>query len=316
MIDFLTYLYSKSFISRTNFFAKIKVCSFFRFLIRLIINYLVPVYYKMGNLISIRQLGDKVKTKNNLIVSLTSFPARIKNVHIVIETILRQTILPEKIILWLSLEQFKSINELPKKLRRLIERGVDIRLCEGEDLRSYKKFYYTLKEYPNSDFIIIDDDVFYPSNLIENLLKYQEAHPYTVVFNRGYEVNVHKNEIQPYYKWKRLDKEVGPANNIMPTGMGGVLYPSGVLPEETLQKDIFMKHCRYADDIWLYSMVLYNGGKLIKTNDSRVFIPVWNKNNETLTSVNKYENLNDVQLAELDKYYKEVRGINLYKMLN
>ena len=42
------------------------------------------------------------KRDTRLIVSLTSFPARIKTVHQTINTLLRQTVKPDHIILWLS----------------------------------------------------------------------------------------------------------------------------------------------------------------------------------------------------------------------
>lgn len=315
MLNFLTYLYPNSFVSKTNFFAKKRIYSLGRYFIRKITNGLLPIIYKIENILNLKKIESSEKIKEGLIVSLTSFPARIQNVHLVIESILRQTVLPERVILWLSKKQFKSLDEVPKKLLLLTGRGLEIKLCDGEDLRSYKKFYYTVKKYPYADIIIIDDDVFYPSDLIENLLQYQQRYPNTVVFNRGYQVSIKNKKVQNYNSWKLLDKQTGPANDIMPTGMGAVLYPNGILPEEALRKDIFMSFCKYADDIWLYSMVLYNGGKLIKTKDQRLFIPVLNLNNKTLTSMNKHENMNDIQLAELNKYYKEVRGINLFEVL-
>ena len=52
-----------------------------------------------------------------LIVSLTSFPARINTVHQVIESLLNQTKKADKIILWLAPEQFPNgEKDLPEKL--------------------------------------------------------------------------------------------------------------------------------------------------------------------------------------------------------
>ena len=47
-----------------------------------------------------RQSGEEV------IVSLTTFPARISTVWITIETIFRQEVMPDRIVLWLAKEQF------------------------------------------------------------------------------------------------------------------------------------------------------------------------------------------------------------------
>ena len=48
----------------------------------------------------------------NVVVSLTSFPKRIDTVDIVIKSMFKQTVIPDKILLYLSKEEFKN-----KKLR-------------------------------------------------------------------------------------------------------------------------------------------------------------------------------------------------------
>lgn len=70
-------------------------------------------YIKSKSFIS--ESTDTISEKK-IVVSLTSFPARIKKVHIVIESLLNQTIKPDKIILWLSKEQFEHYYVLPSKL--------------------------------------------------------------------------------------------------------------------------------------------------------------------------------------------------------
>lgn len=75
--------------------------------------------------------------REKIIVSLTSFNKRIGRVWIVIESILRQTCKPDMIILWLSKEEFPSMECLPKKLLRLQKRGLIINLREG-NLMSHK----------------------------------------------------------------------------------------------------------------------------------------------------------------------------------
>ena len=80
-----------------------------------------------------------------IIVSLTTFPKRIKTVHITIEQLLTQSVKPDKLILWLAEEQFPNKeNDLPEDLLRLREFGLTIGWCK--DLRSYKKLLPTLKE--------------------------------------------------------------------------------------------------------------------------------------------------------------------------
>ena len=97
------------------------------------------------NKINCLYLGRIKVTKNGLsdcprevsvIVSLTSYPGRINIVYRTIKTILTQTFKPDRVILWLSDEQFKGI-PLPNNLTELEQYGLEIRWCQ--DIKSYKK---------------------------------------------------------------------------------------------------------------------------------------------------------------------------------
>src|SRR5690625_976450 len=112
----------------------------YRILNRLI-NYFIPLYYfitpfkKSG-------VNTVAHSCNNsrVIVSLTSFPPRMSKLWIVLETLLRQTHKPDKILLWLASSQIPSLNFVDKKVLKLCKRGVEIRFCE--DLKSHKKYFY------------------------------------------------------------------------------------------------------------------------------------------------------------------------------
>ena len=72
-----------------------------------------------------------------IIVSLTSFPARIDCVGYSIKSLFNQTVKPDRIILWLATEQFEN-QEMPELLETLKSKGLEIRFCE--DLKSHKKY--------------------------------------------------------------------------------------------------------------------------------------------------------------------------------
>ena len=55
--------------------------------------------------------------ENGVIISFTSFPARINDVWKVVESLKNQSILPAKIILWLSKEQFPDGSGIPASLK-------------------------------------------------------------------------------------------------------------------------------------------------------------------------------------------------------
>ena len=59
-----------------------------------------------------------------IIVSLTSYPPRINSVHKVIESLYRQTVPADEIVLYLSLDEFpETKQDLPETLRSLDGRG-------------------------------------------------------------------------------------------------------------------------------------------------------------------------------------------------
>lgn len=271
-----------------------------RKIFKLMINILYPIYYKcFGS----KRIGVEPNSHNNIIVSLTSFPARINNVWICIETLLRQEIKPNKIILWLATSQFNGLESLPIELLKLQKRGLTIRFCE--DLRSHKKYYYTMLENPNANVIIVDDDMFYPSDLVTRLLETSKKYPDIICCNRGHFMQLEEGKISSYSKWIRKTKNNLPSFQLCPTGCGGVLYPPCSLNDEVFNKTSIKELCLNADDLWLKMMSLYKGTKAIKTDSNMIsFFDIIQTQNVKLTNSNVGENMNDIQLNNILNRYE------------
>lgn len=307
MVDFFTNIYS-SIKNKNSFLVKIRFYSLLRVIVRHTANIILPVYFKFTkNRYKITE--DKTKLNNGLIVSFTSFPARIKNVHLVVESILRQTVLPDRIILWLSKDQFPTIDSLPKKLLDLRTRGLEINFRE-DDLRSHKKYYYVLKEFSNNSFITIDDDILYPSNMIETLLEAHLRYPDAIIARYGHKIRIESNTIKPYRQWGKDYVTKQPDVFAFFGSGGGTLFPEGSFPSFTTNKDVFFNICPLADDVWLNSMIRINNKKvfLLKSNKDILF-PIVNRKNKTLASQNVGEDLNDEQIRDVRDYF-----INEYKI--
>lgn len=115
-------------------------------------------------------LCDKLSNLYNpdLIVSLTSYPKRINTVHLVIKSLLYQSLHADKVILWLAPEQFPNKEkDLPQDLLDLIPQGLTIDWYH--DIKSYKKLIPALKKYPNSIIVTADDDNIYQKQWLEKL---------------------------------------------------------------------------------------------------------------------------------------------------
>lgn len=200
-----------------------------------------------------------------LIVSLTSYPARIGSVHKTVETLLKQTERPDKIVLWLAREQFpRRKRELPDDLLALCKKGLEIRWCD--DLKCHKKYFYAMQKYPDAIIITVDDDIYYDENIIATLYRGYKKYPGCVICTRGHTIKMQsKNAFDDYCLWHKERRIVNsPSYLILPTGVGGVLYPPHCLPKETFDEEKIRDSCLKADDLWLKWMELKAGVKCVQ----------------------------------------------------
>ena len=250
------------------------------------------------------------QSRPQIIVSLTTFPARIKKVHLVIECLLRQTYDNLRVILWLSKDQFPDEN-VPNSLKRLIEYGLEIRFVEG-DIRSHKKYYYAFNEFKDSLIFLVDDDIFYPSWIVEDsyntYIKYGEKN--VVVGHWGHRIiyDTDGNNIS-YNKWPQDfcndDKDL-----FFGSGGGTLIRPSELFGD-CCNKELFLKLAPTADDIWLNAMCRLAGVKVIINLNYP--LPIIIKNNIELISENCLNNRNDVILKHIIDYYDQKLGVNPFK---
>lgn len=301
MINFLDRTYT-AIENHNPFLEKLKIYSFQRFWVRIISNVLIPLSYRFGK--EKHKVQSIEKDTANYIVSLTSFPNRIGNLWIVIESILRQKYKVNKIILWLSREQFESIDILPKKLLSQQKRGLEIRLVEG-DIKSHKKYFYALKEYPNDFLITVDDDIFYPTTLVSQLVEFSKLYPGSICCHRAHKIKVEEGKILPYNSWAQIIKSDISKHDIFFTSGGGTIFPPKSLHEEVLNEEVFKKYCFFADDVWLNFMSRLNSTLIVKTNYYSDLLPVLNSKNIYLHDLNVGLCENDHQLEAVRNYYLE-----------
>lgn len=244
-------------------------------------------------------------TENQIILSLTSIKARLDNVAYTIESLMQQTIKADRIILCLGNENITS-GDIPLSLRKLEKRGLEIRFYE-KDLGPYTKYFYTLKENPESLIITADDDILYPFDMIEKLYKAYLKDKNVIHCHRGHEMIVKDKELLPYKQWNFSTQMVEASLKVFPTGVGGVLYFPGSLHEDALNKDRFLNLCPKSDDVWLKAMSLKKGIPCKTINSSRPFafdfpnIPL--SQEVTLKRANKQGDGNDAKIKRVFEEY-------------
>ena len=247
-------------------------------------------------------------SENEIIVSLTSYGKRIQDVYLAIESIMQGTVKPNKIILWLSEEEFGT-KDLPISLQKQQIRGLEIKYCK--DIRSYKKLIYALKEFPEANIITIDDDLIYNFDLVENLLNRHKQNPSYICASRIHQITKNSDgSIKKYLDWNGCAGNDTPESdlNFFTTG-GGTLFPPHAFPKETFDEDVFTNICPTADDVWFNAMARLKGTKICKsfTHSSKGEDFIVNENLQTdgLNTINNApeNNQNDVQIKAVFENY-------------
>ena len=249
---------------------------------------------------------NSIKRKVPLIVSLTSYKERFDDLPLVLYSLLKQSVKPDRIILWLS-DEYNDLFELPYEITRFIKNGLEIKFVK--DIKSYTKIIYALKKFPDSIIITADDDIYYPKTWLEKLYYSYIKYPEDIQVHRAHRVYFNKDQILPYEKWgKHVDEESARYDNFL-TGVGGVLYPPSCFTKEVFREDLFLKCSPNADDIWLWIMALLSNRKIrvvknhIKNLYAVNFLAQIFCFGKSLYKKNQVGG-NDVQLRNLLNFYK------------
>lgn len=192
----------------------------------------------------------------HIVVSLTSYGKRLDTVYLTIRSLMKQTCKPDRIVLWLDAEKENSC--LPTVLKNLEVYGLDIRYgCL--DLKGHKKYFWALREYSDSCVITVDDDVMYPADTIETLVSAHRRYPDAVIGRRVHRMIAKEGELIPYAEWEfEWNESDTPRNDLLATGVGGVLYPPHCFGEQVFDLGLIMDTALGNDDLWLKANELIN----------------------------------------------------------
>ncbi len=243
------------------------------------------------------------KREKQIIISLTSYRERFRDLPKTLYSLLNQDLKPDKIILWLD-EATENLSDLPYEITQFIKNGLDIRFVK--DLGSYTKVIYAFKEFPDNIIVTADDDIYYPPSWLKKLYISYISHQQDIHVHRAHRISICNGKIMPYESWeKHIVEESARYDNFL-TGVGGVLYPPNCFSKEVLREDIFLKYSPKADDIWFWVMALVHNHKIrVVKNHNRTLICVNLLNQLLKKNLYKTNSLgkNDEQLNNLMMFY-------------
>ena len=261
-----------------------------------------------------RQCNGNVPAREDgkrIIVSLTSYPARMGTIHTAIESIYRQTMQPDEVVLWLYRGQFPDGYRFPDSLDYCLSKGLKVRWID-DDIKPHTKYFYALQEYSDDLVITVDDDAVYPPTRIEELYKSHLRFPKAVISARVHRMTFTTDgDILPYAQWERNSTRFinRPMYSLCALGVGGVLYPPCTLPPEAYNADAIKSTCLCADDIWLKFMEILAGVPVVRSDSENLSEPtIEGTQTEALLKTNCGQGANDIQLKNVVEYCERELG--------
>jgi hypothetical protein len=233
-----------------------------------------------------------------LVVSLTSHPPRFGTLALTLRSLLRQTIKADHTILWIA---HADMPLLPKNVIDLKKAGLEIRATE--DLKSYLKIIPALEAFPDAFICTADDDLYYWSTWLEELIDRRDSSDRTVTCHRAHEITLDPlGRLQPYGEWLNDVPFRGTAIDLFPTGAMGALYPPGTLSHNAEDRAAALELCPKADDIWLYWIGQRNGARYKTVGRHRQHV-MWPSAREVTLWAYNSEGGNDIQIRNMAQRY-------------
>lgn len=242
--------------------------------------------------------------QKDLIVSLTSFGERLPDLKYTLFSLIRQSVRPEKIIVWFG-EGECILDELH------VFKKFGVEFCFCHDMKSYKKLIPSLLKYPEKHIVTADDDIYYKKDWLKKIWDVHVKWPHAKVAHIAHKVEFSPSKkILPYKQWKKNICRNSCYKQIFPSGCGGVLYPAPHKIENFfLDESVFMECCPNADDIWFYFMGLLSGEEtmIVPYPYNRLqYVDIYKEyglnNKTTLQASNVQGNMNDVQFRSVMEY--------------
>ena len=132
-----------------------------------------------------------------LIVSLTSHLPRFATLHRTLKGLLRQSVRPDRLILWIA-----ETDELPAKVEALSKRGLEIR--RARHLGPFTKLLPALAAFPDAFIAIADDDVHYAPDWLEGLIGSHDPAAPAILCRRAHRLGTGADgAILPFASWEK-----------------------------------------------------------------------------------------------------------------
>jgi hypothetical protein len=248
---------------------------------------------------------DRRTVLDDTLISLTSYGSRINLIY----PTLKSLILQSKYRCSIYLHIHKSDEHLiVERLKKYSHFGVKI-VLEESDLKQYLKIVPASREHKDKNIITVDDDIIYHKTMVAELrdsLNYLGQK--LILGHRGrlLKFSIDGKSVD-YANSKLFNVPNSPNENLLLTGVGGVLYPKGSLLDLYKFENSFLEICPTNDDIWLYFFTRKLGWNscLVESKRRKPFESAAGKVGG-LWKVNNLLNKNEQQFVKAIEYFNEI----------
>lgn len=230
--------------------------------------------------------------KTGYAISMTSWRPRLPDLHLVLLSLLRQSVRPSLIHVWLVPSDLGLIN--PSVIERFSAHGV--RFEASDDLGPHKKWLPMIERGAREPFVICDDDILYPRDWLDCLIREDRDDAY--VGTRCHRIRRDAAGMPlSYEKWNRdVAWESSPSHDLFITGCGGAIIHSNRISSEFRDRASILEKCPKADDIWLKAAHASAGIPCYKTRYSFPCLEIPGTGSSGLMQTNVDAGGNDRQL--------------------
>jgi hypothetical protein len=206
-----------------------------------------------------RDSSASIISSSGPVLSVTSYGDRLRSVHLALESIAAGSVLPSRLILWVDTAEAFASPSL--ELKRLVERGLEIRLCDNYG--PHTKYYPYLLATGRFDapLVTADDDQIYSRWWLEGLVRSYDNYPDAVSCYRAHTITLRDDAIAPYRSWDPCVSAI-PSLLHFATGVSGAMYPPSFLKWLKEAGAGFTQVCPKADDTWLHANAVRAGVKI------------------------------------------------------
>lgn len=238
-------------------------------------------------------------------VTVTTYEPRQWSALLTLDAVSRGKVRPKRVVMFLDRPHYDAAR-LPLPIAALVRRGVTVFMLDRDD-GSYKKlplFAWTPPD-PYEAVITIDDDVLYPADWLAGLRDAASTFDDDVLFYRGRTIRRdHLGNFLPYTEWPLITHD-NSRLDVLPTGVGGVLYRRTALQAIAEKGTGFRELAPNADDLWFRLCTIERNIKARQIAPTAANFPITPFSEENALLVeNMADGGNDSKLARIAPLFR------------